>query len=91
MSKNEAKESTLTRLIVYATDKKLIQKCCCPYFYVVRSYEKMKLAERDELIRQHVIRRRQYEADDALRKVIKNNSVVENDLSLSRTESESRV
>ena len=51
----------------------------------------MKLAERDELIRQHVIRRRQYEADDALRKAIKNNSVVENDLSLSRTESESRV
>ena len=30
------------------------QKCCCQYYYDVRKYEKMKMEERDEMIREHM-------------------------------------
>ena len=72
-------------LSYHPTDK-MIQNCCCHYFYVVRNYEKMKLAEKDEMIREHVKRRKQYEADGELRHTMITHSVVENDLELSGSE-----
>ena len=44
----------------------------------------MKLAERDEIIRQYLVRRKEYATEDYLRRKIKTSSVVQNDLELSR-------
>ena len=59
-----------------------VQKCCCGYFYIVRNYEKMKAAERDEICREHLAKRKEYEAEQLLRKKLKSNSVAHNHLQL---------